>query len=70
MNEIALRSSVLAGFHYDPDQQQLRLRFRSGELYIYETVPAGVIQGLIDAPSHGTYFNSAIRGRFPCRLLS
>jgi hypothetical protein len=70
MNEIALCSSVLAGFQYDLEQQQLCLRFRNGEWYIYETVPPGVIQCLIDAPSHGKYFNSAIRGRFPCRRLS
>ena len=70
MNEIALRSSVLAGFRYDADQQQLRLRFRNGDLYIYETVPPSVVQALIDAPSHGQYFNSAIRTCFPCYRLS
>jgi KTSC domain len=70
MNEIPLHSSVLSGFRYDPDRQQLWLRFRAGDLYVYQMVPATVIQALIEAPSHGQYFNSAIRGRFSCRRLS
>jgi lysyl-tRNA synthetase, class II len=70
MNEIALHSSVLIGFRYDPDRQQLRLRFRTAELYLYELVPASIIQALIEAPSQGHYFNSTIRGHFPCRRLS
>jgi lysyl-tRNA synthetase class 2 len=70
MNETPLHSSALAGFRYDPDLQQLWLRFRSGDLYVFQVVPAAVIQALIDAPSQGLYFNTAIRGRFPCRRLS
>ena len=70
MNEIPLDSSVLSGFRYDPDGQQLWLRFRTGHLYVYQTVPATVIQALIEATSQGQYFNSAIRGCFPCLRLS
>jgi hypothetical protein len=70
MNEIPLQSSVLSGFRYDPDRQQLWLRFRAGDLYVYQMVPATVIQALIKAPSQGHYFNSAIRGHFSCRSLS
>ena len=70
MNEIPLHSSVLAGFRYDPECQQLWLRFKSGELYVYQMVPAPVVQALLNASSHGQYFNSAIRGRFQYILLS
>lgn len=70
MNETPLHSSVLAGFRYDPDRQQLWLRFRGGDLYVYQMVPATVIQALIDAPSQGRYFNTVIRGRFSVRRLS
>jgi hypothetical protein len=70
MNEIALDSSVLIGLRYDAHLQQLWLRFRTGDLYLYEMVPANVVQLLLEAPSHGRYFNSAIRGHFQCRLLS
>ena len=59
MNEIPLHSSVLSGFRYDPDYyQRLWLRFRTGDLYVYQMVPATVIQALIEAPSHG---NTSIR---------
>jgi lysyl-tRNA synthetase, class II len=70
MNEIPLNSSVLAGLRYDPDHQQLWLRFQTQELYLYRMVPATVVQALIQAPSQGRYFNSAIRGRFEFHLLS
>jgi KTSC domain len=70
MNEILLHSSVLAGLRYDPDNQQLWLRFNTEELYVYRMVPSAVVQSLIQAPSHGKYFNSAIRGCFECHRLS
>ncbi len=70
MNETPLHSSVLSGFRYDPGRRELWLRFRGGDLYVYYMVPATVMQALIIAPSQGRYFNSAIRGRFSCRLLS
>jgi lysyl-tRNA synthetase, class II len=70
MSEIALHSSVLAAFRYDRDRQQLWLRFRNGDLYIYQPVPPCVIQGLIEAPSDGQYFNSTIRGGFQAIRLS
>ena len=70
MNETPLLSSVLTGFRYDPDLQQLWLRFRTGDIYLYQMVPPVVIQSLINAPSQGQYFNSAIRGCFPCTRLS
>jgi lysyl-tRNA synthetase, class II len=70
MNETPLLSSLLSGFRYDAARQQLRLRFRKGDLYIYQTVPAAVAKALLDAPSPGEYFNSAIRNRFPFRRLS
>jgi hypothetical protein len=70
MTEIPLHSSVLSGFRYDPGRRQLWLRFRTGDLYLYQKVPAPVIRALLEAPSQGQYFNSAIRGCFPCCRLS
>ena len=70
MNIFHLHSSVLSGFRYDPDHQQLWLFFRAGDSYLYRMVPAAVAQALLDARSHGEYFNRAIRGRFPFTRLS
>ncbi|MGH9663468.1 MAG: KTSC domain-containing protein [Bryobacteraceae bacterium] len=33
-------------------------------------VPATVVKALLEAPSHGEYFNQAIRGRFSLLRLS
>jgi lysyl-tRNA synthetase, class II len=70
MNEFPLHSSVLSAFRYDPDHEDLWLRFRTGDLYLYRTVPATVAKALLEARSHGEYFNKAIRGRFPFLRLS
>ena len=70
MKEISLNSSVLSGFTYDPERQLLWLRFRAGDLYLYQRVPAAIVQGLLQARSHGRYFNLAIRGRFSFYPLS
>jgi hypothetical protein len=38
-------------------------------VYQYLDVPAGVFQGLLDADSHGTYFNEEIKNRYPFRMI-
>jgi KTSC domain len=48
----------------------LQLEFCSRAVYQYFSVPAAVHQSLLTAPSKGRYFNHAIRGRFPYRLIS
>jgi hypothetical protein len=70
MIEIPLNSSALLGFRYDPDHQLLWIRFRAGDIYLYHTVAADIIEALVAAPSQGEYFNSAIRGRFRYSRLS
>jgi hypothetical protein len=46
------------------------LEFRSRAIYQYSGVPPAVHQALLQAPSMGSYFNRAIRGRFPYALVS
>jgi KTSC domain len=41
----------------------------AGAVYQYFNVPSAVHQSLWAAPSKGRYFNQAIRGRFPFRLI-
>jgi len=60
-----VESTTLALVAYDPTTQLLCLEFRSGSAYSYFGVPPAVHQGLMEAPSKGTYFNRNIRGRFP-----
>jgi KTSC domain len=64
-----LESKLLAAAAYDAPRRQLYLRFKSGEVYRYLTFPAEQSQELLDADSHGHYFLSHIRGRFPYERL-
>jgi hypothetical protein len=68
MNETAVESSTLSALAYDEAREILQLRFRSRAVYRYYGVPATVHEALLGAPSKGSYFNRAIRGRFPYAL--
>ena len=70
MYEIPLNSSALSAGIYDPRRQFLWIHFRTGERYLYQTVPRTVVQALTEAPSQGQYFNSMIRPKFPFTRLS
>ena len=70
MNVTAVESSTLATIAYDRTRELLQLEFNSHALYLYFGVPATVHEALLRAPSKGSYFNHAIRGKFPYRRLS
>jgi hypothetical protein len=69
MRVATVESSTLATIAYDEDRELLQLEFCSCAVYQYFGVPAAVHQALLSAPSKGRYFNQAIRGRFPFRLI-
>jgi KTSC domain len=70
MRDAALESTTLVKVSYDDARKLLQLEFCSRAVYQYFSVPAVVHQSLLAAPSKGRYFNHAIRGRFPYRLIS
>jgi hypothetical protein len=43
----------------------LTVRFRSGAVYRYFTVPRSILEGFLAAPSKGAYFTQRIRRAFP-----
>lgn len=58
-----LDSSLLAGFHYDPQSRDLTVEFKdSGRRYVYKDVTAEKIEALHGADSAGAYFNRRIKG--------
>jgi hypothetical protein len=69
MRVVTVESSTLATVGYDDDREPLQLEFLSGEVYQYFDVPAALHRALLSAPSKGSYFNRAIRGRFAFRLI-
>jgi hypothetical protein len=66
---VAVESSTIASVGYDLTRELLQLEFCSRAIYHYFGVPADVHGALLEAPSKGSYFNRAIRGRFPYRRL-
>ena len=70
MNAVPVESSTLATIAYDNIRELLQLEFNSHAFYQYFGVPAAVHEGLMFAPSKGSYFNQTIRGKFPYRRLS
>jgi len=70
MNETKVESTTLRALAYDAAREILQLEFRSRAIYHYYGVPAAVHEALLEAPSKGSYFNPAIRGRFPFALAA
>ena len=70
MRVATVESTTLLAVAYDEAEALLQLEFCSRAVYQYFSVPAVVHQSLLAAPSKGRYFNQAIRGRFPYRLIS
>lgn len=70
MHVAAVDSTTLLTVSYDEAQALLQLEFCSRAVYQYFSVPAEVHQSLLAAASKGRYFNQAIRGCFPYRLIS
>lgn len=57
-----LRSQTLAAADYETSSQTLTIAFHNGRSYTYESVPAEIYEGLMAAPSPGTYYNLHIKG--------
>jgi hypothetical protein len=62
--QIPVASTSISAIAYDKDTSVLDIEFRNGSKYRYFLVPAHVYSDLRTAPSKGTYFNTAVRGRY------
>jgi hypothetical protein len=62
---MSVQSATLTAIGYDDARGILQLEFRSRAVYRYFGVPGPVCDALWAASSKGSYFNVAIRGRFP-----
>lgn len=61
MDRESVSSSLLSSVGYDPAEQLLEIELNDGKIYQYTDVPAETYRGLMDAESHGRYFNHHIR---------
>lgn len=60
---IPVDSSWIRSVTYASDAT-LTVRFRSGAVYRYFTVPPSILEGFLTAPSKGAYFTHRIRSAF------
>jgi len=65
MDVTVVVSTTLSTIGYDEILNLLQLEFRRQAVYQYFGVPVAVHEALLRAPSKGSYFNRAIRGRYP-----
>jgi len=64
---IPVRSSAISAVRYDASSMRLYIRFTGGGLtYTFCRVPQEVYEGLMNAPSKGTYYDRVIRDRYQC----
>jgi KTSC domain len=61
MNRMPVSSSNLASIGYDRTTQTLEIEFLHGGVYQYSGVPPSVYDGLMEAESHGSYFDLNVK---------
>lgn len=59
---IYIDSSNIEAIGYDDDTQELHVQFLSGGFYIYYDVPRAIFDGLMYAPSKGSFLNREVKG--------
>ena len=70
MHRQAVDSTNLAGVGYDAETETLEVEFHHGGVYEYFGVPPSIHQGLLEAPSLGSYFNKHVRHSYEQRRVS
>ncbi len=69
MKRETVSSSNLRSIGYDMSIQTLEIEFNSGGIYQYPQVPENIYNELMNAPSHGKYFNYFIKNKYPTRRV-
>jgi hypothetical protein len=64
MDFTKVKSSTITEVAYDPAEQRLHVRFKSGGEYCYHDVPPGLHADMMAADSVGKFFHSSVKGQF------
>lgn len=64
MKRKPVESSMIQSVGYDKSKQVLELEFTSRHMYQYFDVPAALYKELMEASSHGSYFNANIKDAY------
>jgi hypothetical protein len=64
MNRTPVSSSNLSSVGYDEDRELLEIEFNGGRVYHFFDVPQKIHEELMNASSHGKYFNRNIEENY------
>lgn len=64
MERRSVSSSNLRSIGYEPETATLEIEFNYGGIYQYHGVSQKVFDSLMQAGSHGTYFNAYIKNTY------
>jgi hypothetical protein len=70
MTRRPVTSEVLRSVGYAAASSTLEIEFTTGTVYRYFGVPIAVHTALMEAESHGTYFNENVRDDFACKRVA
>lgn len=54
---------------YDEQTEQMRIEFARGQVYVYDAVPAGIVDWLVRTKDPGGYIQRVITPRFAYRRV-
>ncbi len=61
----SVSSSNVSEVGYNEETQEVYVRFLNGSLYIYKGVPKHEYEGLLNAPSVGSYLHRNFKNVYP-----
>ncbi len=67
---IPVSSSNIYAVGYDVDQQIAHVQFLNNSTYIYKGVPQHEFDGLLNAPSVGSYLNQNYKNVYPYERIA
>lgn len=62
-------SSEIEWIGYEHKDRMLQVEFIEGPVYRYQEVPHNIFEEFLQAPSHGRYFESNVKGKFEHRRI-
>ena len=68
--QLNLDSTALDAIAYSGRDRALYVRFTNLTAYVYREVPSDEVVSMLNAPSHGKYFSSEIRDKYPATPMS
>ncbi len=68
MNQVS--SSNIAAIGYDKESETVQVQFLNSAEYVYKGVPQREFDGLLNAPSVGSYFNRNFKNIYPYERIS